>query len=702
MGEGIHRAGSCLVEAKDYLTHHSLLLWIQRAAEHGRLASPLGRLLNILPGGMNTSTDNVDKGVYGRGYPKTLANPIFWRQDPLFTSPIPKDIAASAGFWLLENSTDFSAATAFAAVFSEIQWPSHHCSTTALIRLRDTYVECFRAPGCDKSARLKALQSAAAYYVLYHTQLIWSTSTGVEAGIAKLPPNLPPDLFLHEQNNEWDRADLFEHLLSTQDRSEPVTSPRFLSYIAPYWFCGDSDFAIKVRSSRLQNLNQLIEVLETSHTLVPASLTDCILCVGAAMDLPLHPEDLIRVDKRWVLFPHAFTVGLTGVSDYLQPTFKAVVEHIHAIVLARASRHRYAKEALEILVTLAEKSPPPLFDGPWIAELLRSAAGGNMDDEKFTLFMRLSARRKEEETVTGEKTPPSQEHIHPTGSATGPVSHGGTVSSETPTAEDVLFGKIMDNVRTCVEKEDGWRDEAVYGGLIAIRDIPGLGSCLPKVESLRTLSGAMEKGEENESQDSLFRVRKAAHDAIVVARDGWFRSAELRPIFEELDIPRKLYSVVIETRRSDHQCSFLEMMEILSEDGYWHSYLRKAMEIWLPFRHDAPDRFLRILTTVGELPNPGPIGTKSLDKSLEKLVEEEWARIPARPVKDVTADRLRPLAEITEQLKELLPTECDLRAALGMVEKVIPSLQNRLDDDYNGPGDDIRGIVDGLVDVLRT
>jgi hypothetical protein len=71
--------------------------------------------------------------------------------DPLFASPLPEDTAASAGFWLLENSTDFSAATAVAAVFSEFQWPSHHHSTTALIRLRDTYTECFRAPEFDRS-----------------------------------------------------------------------------------------------------------------------------------------------------------------------------------------------------------------------------------------------------------------------------------------------------------------------------------------------------------------------------------------------------------------------------------------------------------------------------------------------------------------------------------------------------------------------
>ena len=281
----------------------SLLLWTKRVAEHGRLANPFGRLLRIFLGRMNTPTDDAGMGAFSRRYPMTFSNPAFWRQEPLFTPPIPKDTAASAGFWLLENSTDFSTASAVAAAFSEIQWPSHHCSTTALIRLRDTYVECIRAPQFDESTRLKALQSAAAYYILYHTQLIWSTSTSFKVGVEKLPSDLPRDLFLHLDNGKWNGDDVFEYLLHLRDRSEPVTSARFLSYIAPYWFCGDSDATIRFRPSRLQTLNELIEVLEKSHELTPASLTDCVLCAGAAMDFPLHPEDLIRVDKRCVLLP---------------------------------------------------------------------------------------------------------------------------------------------------------------------------------------------------------------------------------------------------------------------------------------------------------------------------------------------------------------------------------------------------------------
>ena len=293
--------------ARAWLRHGSrrrrtaLLRRIERMTEHGRLAGLIGRLCKIFIGKAIAPSHPVED-VYAKRYSMKLSNPAFWRHDPLFTSPPPKDTAASAGFWLLENSTDFSAATAVAAVFSEFQWPSHHPSTTALIRLRDTYVECFRAPKFDKSARLKALQSSAAYYVLYHTWLIWSTSKSLDIEVEKLPPELPPDLFLHKHNEEWNGDDLFEYLLHTKDRSVPVTSARFLSYIAPYWFCGDSDSAVKFRSTRLEKLYELIDVLDESQALVPATLTDCVLCVGAAMDFSLHPEDLIRVDKRCVMF----------------------------------------------------------------------------------------------------------------------------------------------------------------------------------------------------------------------------------------------------------------------------------------------------------------------------------------------------------------------------------------------------------------
>ena len=134
----------------------------------------------------------------------TLSNPAFWRPDPLFNSPLREDIGASAGFWLLENSTDLSAATALAAVFSEFQWPSHHPSPTALIRLRDTYMECFRGSEPKESTRVDALQSAVAYYLLYHTQLIWSTWKSLEVEVEKLPPDLPPDLLLHKYEDQWD------------------------------------------------------------------------------------------------------------------------------------------------------------------------------------------------------------------------------------------------------------------------------------------------------------------------------------------------------------------------------------------------------------------------------------------------------------------------------------------------------------------
>ena len=124
------------------------------------------------------------------------------------------------------------------------------------------------------------------------------------------------------------------------------------------------------------------------------------------------------------------------------------------------------------------------------------------------------------------------------------------------------------------------------------------------------------------------------------------------------------------------------------------------MDIWLPFRHEGPDLVIRILTRVGELTFSGYDGS-TLDKFLEQLVENEWAGVPGRLLMDLTADRLEPLVEITMQFKELLFTEIDRKAVLAVVEEVIPGLEKRRDDGYEGPGADIREMVEGLIGILQ-
>ena len=357
-------------------------------------------------------------------------------------------------------------------------------------------------------------------------------------------------------------------------------------------------------------------------------------------------------------------------SGYAMRTFKMVIEHVHWLILARGRLHREAKTALEILLNLAEKATLPPVDGAWIDELLKSAARGNMGDSTFALFLRLSARRKEE----------------------GAVVPSGRCSPEYP-----LFTKIMQNVKTCSERGGGWQDEAVYGGLIAVGRIPQLGSFLPDRDFLETLSKAVE-------EDKSLRVRKAAYDLILVAGDGWLRSADLRQHLMDLDLPRRLHGLVIDTGRSGRQRSFLMMMEVLSEDEDWHSYLRGAMDVWLSFRHEGQGQVLRILTRVGELPPLEYDGPNSppLDRYLGKLVEDEWARVPGRSVEDLTARRLIPLAEATKQLKKILFTESERKAVVYVVEDVVPSLERRRDDSYEGPGEHTRGIVNDLLDTLRT
>jgi len=273
---------------------------IERMTEHSFLKKPVERMLTKLTCGTNIL--NAGEGTPNDNDPVTLSDPMLWRSDPLFAYPAREDVAASAGFWLLENSTSPSAASAVTAVFSKLQWPSCHPSITALVRLHDVYMECVQAPEFKESTSLKALQSAAAYYVLYHTQFIWDALNRLKGGVGKLLPGLPPDL-LHLHGDKWGGDDVFEHLLRIENRSEPFMSGQFLAHIAPYWVCGDSDATMKFRPKRLGTLCELIDVLEESQMLNPITLTDCILSVGVAVDFPLHPDDLIRIDKRCVPFP---------------------------------------------------------------------------------------------------------------------------------------------------------------------------------------------------------------------------------------------------------------------------------------------------------------------------------------------------------------------------------------------------------------
>jgi len=74
-------------------------------------------------------------------------------------------------------------------------------------------------------------------------------------------------------------------------------------------------------------------------------------------------------------------------------------------------------------------------------------------------------------------------------------------------------------------------------------------------------------------------------------------------------------------------------------------------------------------------------------------VRKERKRVPGRLVQDATTDHLKLPAKVTEQFKELSFTESDRGAVLGVVERVVPSLEKRRDDDYyDGPGDDIRPV----------
>ena len=369
-----------------------------------------------------------------------------------------------------------------------------------------------------------------------------------------------------------------------------------------------------------------------------------------------------------------------------------VVEHIHEMALASTGRRRrYARTALEILLQLAIKTTFPFVDVAWVKKLLESGAG-KMNSDVLVLFLRLRALSKEENSAAGVETQFDQDAqdrgLHP-------QFLGEAVTSATPTAEHTMKA-ISDSIKTCRDREGGWRDEAVYGGLIAIRDIRQLGTCTPDVIFLETLAEAMEK-------DKPISVRKAAYDVVQAAQDGWLRLKDLYQTLKDLDLPRRLHSVVIETGRSDHRLSFLKMMEILSEDSYWRPYLRGVMECWLGFRHEGPNQVVQILLRVGEIPPP-PLPEDGHNLPLEnlivKIVEDEWRRVPGRPATDLSAELLRPFAEVTGRLKELLFTETDRQLVVAAVERVVSSLGVRRDGEYKRPGNDVCKLINGLLDVL--
>lgn len=385
------------------------------------------------------------------------------------------------------------------------------------------------------------------------------------------------------------------------------------------------------------------------------------------------------------------TIKLIGNSGYFVLTFQSVVEHIHAIILARSRRHRYATRALGLLLTLAKLSPFPIVDAAWMDGLLRGAAEGDMSDEQFTLFLRLSARRMGEDAILDTSV---GDYNLIQRLETGPQPLEGIVTSGLPTADHTLFSRIVKNVQACVEDTDGWQDDAVYGGLVTITGIRRLGPSPFDDGVLQTLHDAMDNGKP-------LRVRKAAYDVMLVTRDQWLRSDRLRQTLKDLDFFKKMHNVVVEVARGDYQQSFLVMMEILSEDENWHPYLREAMGIWLPLRHEGPEHVLHILANAGKLFLPRWNGyNPSFDEYLQGVVEDEWATVPGRPVQDLAVDRLMPLVEVTERFKELLFDDIYQRAVLAMVERVIPALENRYDDSYGGP-EDVRGVLYNLVDKLQ-
>ena len=359
-------------------------------------------------------------------------------------------------------------------------------------------------------------------------------------------------------------------------------------------------------------------------------------------------------------------------SDYLQLTLKNVVEHIHGIVLSHGSRALQAGEALDLILTLVNKESFPSTDGAWVDELLASAVRGGMQDEIFARFLRFRGM----------------------GAGRLDVPLIGTVASEFLTPDDTIFKAISGAIKISSEGESGWQDRAVYGGLSAIRDIPRLGFYLPDHDFLEMLYGAM--GDSNNSN-----VRKAAYGVVWAARDGWLTSPHLRRILLDRDFPRQLYGVVDVAPGSDHRRTFLDMMEILSRDEAWRSYLRREAGMWLPWRSDGWSQVICILENISKITFPKIEPAEDMDMLLIKVVRDEWARVPGRGAKDLTADVLAPFAEVTVRLNHSLFDEDGRRAVLTVVEQVIPSLERWRSENHEELEEGVNRIVRALLEDLR-
>jgi hypothetical protein len=99
-----------------------------------------------------------------------------------------------------------------------------------------------------------------------------------------------------------------------------------------------------------------------------------------------------------------------------------------------------------------------------------------MGDEAFIVLLRLSALRKADDAMTEIPSGTLLRHM----SNERKRDPGRIVTWENPTPEYALLDQVLRSVDTCGAQVDGWEDDAVYGGLIAIKDLPGLRLCNPK------------------------------------------------------------------------------------------------------------------------------------------------------------------------------------------------------------------------------
>jgi Family of unknown function (DUF6535) len=274
----------------------------------------------------------------------TPANRPECRDVPLFQDlEIPVDdqsLLTSAIIWTLEASTDPAFVASAASAVMEIQQRPQVDLTTSLIRLRDTFTACFqnsRRPPPRSSAERCAIACGRAYYRLFFyapkcsirfpatffennhfgPQHVRDWSTDLELVydlLESLESWQDPDIDTGLLQKS--RAEVVEQriLVSLYNRNRRAlrrrreeifrSTSRLVSaatmHVLPHRLYFGRHLRDPISHEVMEQLGGLIFELERVDS---TTATDWLLCLGIYCEVPIHPHDLVPLDKRYASMP---------------------------------------------------------------------------------------------------------------------------------------------------------------------------------------------------------------------------------------------------------------------------------------------------------------------------------------------------------------------------------------------------------------